>query len=143
MWNTISLVLTGMCFLLAASAPAAAKPKADDTFVLAFERSRGGDGADVDRFTVAKDGTWKFTPQSGKAQNGKLSVADLHHWVKEIEDGGLHKVKSDPGLGGTDGSFMDITVHVGEKKTRVRISLREKLAKSIDKKIVDLVKLGK
>jgi hypothetical protein len=140
MWKPISPILTGMCLLLAASTPAADQAKADDALVLAFERSYGGDGADVDKFTVAKDGIWKFTPQSGEGKHGKLSVADLHQWVKEIENGGLYKVKSNPGLGGTDESFLDITLKINEKKTRVRISMREKLAQSIDNKIVELVK---
>jgi hypothetical protein len=129
-----------MFLLLAAYAPAACQVKADDAMVLAFERSYGGDGADVDKFTVAKDGRWKFTPQSGEGKTGKLSVADLNQWVKDIENGGLHKVKSNPNLGGTDESFLDITLQINNKKTRVRISMREKLAQSIDKKIVELVK---
>jgi hypothetical protein len=142
MWKTLAPVLAGIWMLLATVALAADRPEAE-SFVIAIERFAGGDGADLDRFTVAADGSWEFKPQGGEPTKGKLSADAVSRWVKEIEDGGLYTVKSDPDRGGTDESFMDITVRVKDRKTRVRIALEEKLSRAIDRKIAEVLKPGK
>ena len=140
MWKTVAPVLTGIGLFLAVSALAADKPKADDAFVIAIVRFSGGDGGSFDRFTVAKDGSWEFKPQGGTSKKGKLSAEDLKKWFKEIEDAGLDTVKSDPQRGANDASFMDVSVQAKGKKTRVRITLKEKLSQVIEKKIAESTK---
>src|SRR6516162_8094095 len=105
MGKTITPVLACIWLSLAGQALAAGKIKADDAFVIAIERFEGGDGGNLDRFRVAKDGSWEFKPQGGKSRKGKVRVEDLTKWVKEIEAGGLYQVKSNPDLGGTDEAF--------------------------------------
>jgi hypothetical protein len=146
MWKKFAFVLTGICWFLAVSTLTADKPKADDAFI-GIGRFSGGDGGNFDRFTVAKDGSWEFKPQGGASKKGKLSAEVLNKWVKEIEDAGLYRVKSDPLLGDTaesylDRSFMDITVQAKGKKAQVRILLGEKVSQAIEKKIVELAKPG-
>ena len=143
MWKTLAPVLTGICLSLAAPAPVADKPKAEDAFVLAIGRFSGGDGSDFYQFTLARDGCWEFKPQGVQPLKGRLSADDLNKWVKEIECGGLYTVKSNPDLWGEDVAFMDITVQTKDSKTRVRIPLQAKLAQAIDKKIVELTQPGK
>jgi hypothetical protein len=142
MWKTVAPILTGICSFLMASAPAADKPKGDDTFVIAIVRFSGGDGGNFDQFTVAKDGSWEFKLQGGTSKKGKLSAKDLNKWVKEIEDAGLYTVKSDPSRGSEDRAFMDITIQAKGKKTQVTIPLMEKVSQVIEKKIVHLAKPG-
>lgn len=121
----------------------------DDAFVIAVERSAGftnparAKAIDHYRFTVARNGDWEFKPQNGEAKNGKLRADDLNRWVKDIEDGGLYEVESDPELGALDEPYMDITVNTREKKTQVRIRLAEKLPQAVEKKIVGVVKSEK
>jgi hypothetical protein len=148
MLKTVALLLSGICLSLAAPAQAEDKAKADDAFVIAIDRSAGSDVAPDGpishyRFTVAKDGSWEFKPREGKSKKGKLSADDLNQWVKTIEDGGLHKVKSDPLLPAKDADFMIITVQAKDKKTRVTIPLGQKLSQAIEKKIVEIAKPGK
>jgi hypothetical protein len=120
--------------------------KNDECIVIAIYRSAGFTSAERTqpihhyRFTVVNDGSWELTPLKGEAQKGKLGADDLEKWVKDIEDGGLSKVESNPMLGALDEPYMDITVNTREKKTRVRIPLAEKLSQAIEKKIVELVK---
>ena len=116
----------------------------DDAFVIAIQRGAGfifrAKAIDYYRFTVAENGNWEFTPLKGGAKTGKLGADDLEKWVKDIEDGGLYTVDSNPDLGALDEPYMDITVNTNEKKTRVRIRLAEKLSQAIEKKIVEIVK---
>jgi hypothetical protein len=147
MWKMLAPVLTGICLSLAAPAPVADKPKVDDAFVIALDRSGGFVAPDSPithyRFTMAKDGSWEFKPQAGEPKRGKISIEDLNKWVKQIEDGGLYTVKSNPELGANDSPFMDITVQTTDKKTRVKIPLEEKLSQAIEKKIIELTERGK
>src|SRR4051794_26884965 len=121
----------------------------DEAFVIAVERSAGftnpaqAKAIDHYRFTVAKNGNWEFKPQNAEARKGKLGADDFNRWVKDIEDGGLYEVESNPELGALDEPYMDITVNIKEKKTQVRIRLAEKLSQAIEKKIVEVVKPGK
>jgi hypothetical protein len=140
MSKTIAPFFAGIWVFLAVSGRAADKPKADHRFAIAIERFAGGDGGNVDRFTVASDGSWEFKPQGGQSIKGKLTAADLSRWVKGIEDAGLYTVKSDTHRGGDDRSYMDITVQAKGKQTRVRIPLEEKLAQAIAKKIAELAR---
>jgi hypothetical protein len=123
--------------------------KKDDAFVFAIERGAGFTDPqqykpiDHYRFTVAKDGSWEFKPQKRGFKKGKLGADDLNKWVKDIEDGGFDKVKSNPRLGAADEPYMDITVQTKDKKTQVRIRLEEKLSQAIEKKIVEVAKPGK
>jgi hypothetical protein len=147
MGKAVAHILTGICLFLAAPVLAADTTGADDSLVIAVVRSDGGEVAPTGptthyRFTVAKDGSWEFVPQKGTPKKGKLSADDLSKWVKEIEDGGLYKVKSDPYRPATDASFMGIAVRSKGKKTRVVIALEEKLSQGIEKKIVELAKPG-
>jgi hypothetical protein len=116
----------------------------NDAFVIAVDRSagmRGGKAIDHYRFKVDEKGNWEFTPLKGEARMGKLGADELDKWIRDIEDGGLYTVRSNPDLGALDESFMDITVNTGEKKTRVRIPLADRLSRAIEKKIVEVVKI--
>lgn len=116
----------------------------NDAFVIAVDRSAGfraeAEAIDYYRFTVAGNGDWEFTPLKGEAKKGKLGADDLDKWVRDIEDGGLYTVESNPELGSRDEAYMDITVNIMLKKTQVRIQLAEKLSQAIEKKIVEMVK---
>jgi hypothetical protein len=143
MWKTVAPIVTGICLFLAGRALAADKTEVDDAYVIAIQRSNGFDVAPCKptshyRFTVARDGSWEFMPLKGESKKGKLNAADLNKWVKEIENGGLYKVKSDPLLGAKDAPFMDITVQVKGMTTRVVIELEDRLSQAIEKKIVEL-----
>jgi hypothetical protein len=122
--------------------------KVDDTPVITIER-RGGfiDLAQNPlanyRFTVAKDGAWELKPGSGKSRKGKLDTDAVIKWVKEIEEKGFAKLKSNPALGAADESYMDITIQAKDKKDQKRIPLEEKLAQAIEKKVVELAKPDK
>jgi hypothetical protein len=95
------------------------------------------------RFTVAKDGSWEFrfgVFGKGGVKKGKLSADELRRWIKDIEDGGFHKLVSNPRLGGADDSYMDISIRVKEEKTRKRISFAEKLSQAVHKRVFELAK---
>jgi hypothetical protein len=115
--------------------------KNDLRIVIAIDRSAGFKNPEVTtpmdhyRFTVLKDGSWEFKPLKGESRNGELGAEDLDQWVKDIEDGGLYRVESNPELGALDESYMDITVQTWEKKTQVRIRLSEELSQAIEKHI--------
>jgi len=115
----------------------------NDAFVIAVDRSAGFKGhaepIDYYRFTVDAKGNWEFKPLKGEARMGKLGAEDLDKWVRDIEDGGLYTVESNPDLGARDESYMDITVNTRGKKTQVRIPLTDKLSQAIEKKIVEVV----
>lgn len=132
------------------SAGATGGKKGDAGIVIAIERGAGlappelTKPIDRYRFTVAKDGGWEFIPaQKSGIKKGKLGADEVKTWVKDIEDGGLYKVKSNPALGAADESYMDITVQANDKKTQVRIPLGNKLSQAIEKKIVEMAKPGK
>jgi hypothetical protein len=120
----------------------------DDAFVIAVERSAGftnparAKAIDHYSFTVANDGNWEFKPQKGEAKKGTLRADDFNKWIKDIEDGGLYRVKSNPELGALDEPYMDIAVRTKEKKTQVRIRLAEELSQAVEKKIVEVVEPG-
>src|SRR5262245_26052264 len=143
------LVLAGATGVnpLPSAASADDPKKGDDAVVIVIERGGGFVDPAKDplahyQFTVAKDGSWEFKPLKG-SKKGKLKADDLKKWVKEIEDGGLAKLKSNPSLGAADESYMDITLHVNGKKERKRIRLEENLAQALDKKVLELAKSGK
>jgi hypothetical protein len=94
-------------------------------------------------FTVAKDGAWELKALRGESRKGKLGADAVARWVKEIEDGGFHKLKSNPSLGAADEPYMEITLQVRGKKEKKRIPLQEKLAQAIEKKVFELAKPGK
>ena len=94
---------------------------------------------DYYEFTVRKNGNWEFTAPNCKTKRGKLDADDLDEWVKDIEDGGLYEVESNPELGALDEAYMDIAINTWPKETRVRIHLAEKLSQRIEKRIVELV----
>src|SRR5262249_61203145 len=132
---------------LARHATADDPKRGDDAIVSVIERGGGfvDPGKDPSahyQFTVAKEGSWEFKPLKG-SKKGKLKADDLKKWVKEIEDGGLAKLKSNPSLGAADESYMDITLLVNDKKEQKRIPLEEKLAQALDKKVLELAKSGK
>jgi hypothetical protein len=143
------LALAGSASL--AFAPGAApadEPKKAEAAVIVIER--GGGLVDPDksplahyRFTVAKDGAWELKPLRGETRKGKLKAADVDKWVKEIDSGGLGKLKSNPSLGAADEPYMDITIRGKDKKEQKRIPLEEKLAQAIEKKVFGLIKPGK
>lgn len=119
----------------------------NDAFVIDVFRS-GGNGPqtkaiDHYSFTVAKNGNWEFRPPKHEGKAGKLGADELNRWIKEMEDGGLYEVESNPHLGALDEPYMEITVNAKGKKTQVRISLAETLSQVIEKKIVELVRPGK
>ena len=91
-------------------------------------------------FTVRKNGNWEFTAPNCRTKRGKLDAHDLDEWVKDIEDGGLYEVESNPELGALDEAYMDIAVNTWPKETRVRVHLAEPLSQAIEKKIIELVK---
>jgi hypothetical protein len=129
-------------------APAGGPKKGDDAAVIAIER--GGGLVDPAKsplayywFTVAKNGAWQFKPLKGDTRKGKLGADDVARWVKEIEDGGFAKLKSNPALGAADESYMDITVRARDRKEQKRIRLEEKLAQALEKKVLELAKPGK
>jgi hypothetical protein len=143
------LVLVGSIGLL--SLPSVAPgggPKKAVAAVIALQR--GGGFVDPAKsplayywFTVAKDGAWELKPLKGETKKGKLGTADVNKWVKEIEDGGFHKLKSNPALGAADEPYMDITIQAEGKKEQRRIPLGAKLAQAIEKKVFELIKPGK
>lgn len=116
--------------------------KANDDFVIAISRQQGN-ARPVSptvhyEFTVAKDGSWKFTPVEGKAKQGKLNADDLNKWLQEIANGGFGKLISNPKLGQADEPYMDITIQAKGKTERKRVRLLEKLAQAIEKKIIEI-----
>jgi len=119
---------------------------ADGTAVLVLERS-GGNFADPKAtppshygFTIGKDGAWELKYGQNQTKKGKLEADAVAAWVKAIQDGGFDKLKSNPALGAADEPFMDITFRVGEKAEKKKIRLEEKLAQTLDKKVVEAVK---
>ena len=144
------LVLAGSTgsIALPKAAAAEAAPPADGAFVLTIERSGGFVDPDQDplalyRFTVAKDGGWELKPARGEARKGKLRADALTRWLKEIEEGGFDKLKSNPSLGAADEPFMEITIRAKGKKEQKRIRLEEKLVQAVEKKVIELAKQGK
>jgi len=143
------LTLAGSMGLLSLPSGAhAGDPKKAAAAVIAIER--GGGFVDPDQspfahywFTMAKDGAWELKPLRGESRRGKLGTDAVRKWVKEIEDGGFHKLKSNPSLGAADEPYMDITLQVEGKKEQKRIRLEEKLAQAIEKKAFELAKVGK
>jgi hypothetical protein len=136
--------------LLVASVGLAAEEKkpAAGGFVLVLQRSGGGffnpkDPLAQYGFKVGKDGGWEFKGTDGKVKKGKIKADALEKWLKDIKDGSFDKLKHNPALGAADQPFMDITITVKGKTERKRISLGEKLAKAIEKKVVEVVKLSK
>ena len=147
--GSLLVFVASMGFVSVTDSAYADDVKKDDAFVIAIERGAGLTAPnrtrpiDHYRFTVAKDGSWDFKPQRGESKKGKLGADDLSKWVKDIEDGELGKIKSNPRLGAADEPYMDITVPSKGKKTQVRIRLEEKLSQAMEKKIVEVVKPGK
>lgn len=148
--SLLTLMISMGSVRVTGSAQAGDEKKNDDGLVIAIERGAGLTPPDrtrpIDhyRFSVAKDGSWEFKPtQKGETKKGKLGADDVNKWVKDIEAGGLHKLKSNPRLGAADESYMDITVRTKDKRTQVRILLEEKLAQAIEKKIIAVAKPGK
>jgi hypothetical protein len=144
------LVLAGATEYIAITKAASAKAaqQADEAFVITIERSGGFVDPDTNplalyRFTVAKDGRWELKPAKGEARKGKLRADDLTMWLKEIEDGGFGKLKSNPSLGAADEPFMEITIRAEGKKEQKRIALEEKLAQAVEEKVFSLVGPGK
>ncbi len=145
--GSLLVFLASIGFVSVAETPHADDVKQhDEGIVIAIDRSAGFTSAEhiqpIDhyRFTIVQDGHWEFKPVKGEAKKGRLDADDLHQWVKDIEDGGLSEVESDPMLGALDEPYMDITVDTSGKKTRVRIRLAEKLSQAVEKKIVEVVK---
>jgi hypothetical protein len=117
-------------------------------FVIALQRSGGGffdprNPLAQYGFKASKDGSWEFKGADGKVKKGKVKPDVLDKWAKEIKDGGFDKLKHDPALGAADQPFMDITILVKGKTERKRIPLGEKLARAIEKKVVEVVKPDK
>lgn len=132
----------------AGTTTATAAERADAAIVLTLERSGGFVDPDknplaIYQFTVAKDGTWELKPARGKTMKGKLGREQLTKWLKEIEDGGFARLKSNPALGAADETYMDITIQDKDKKEQKRIPLQEKLAQAIDKKVLELARSDK
>lgn len=131
----------------------AGEKKADDAIALEIVRGGGLPPPDAPnaelahwRFTVAKDGSWEFrfgASGKGGVKKGKLGADELQRWIRDIEDGGFHKLKSNPRLGGADESFMDISLRTKGEKTQKRIGMGERLPQTIHKKVFDLTKPGK
>src|SRR4051812_2589410 len=102
-------------FGLAAGVLPAADEKKDTTAsVIVIEKGGGFAPADAPsghyRFTVARDGGWELRHGKDKVKKGKLGADDLKGWIKDIEDGGFKKLKSNPALGAADEQYMEITV---------------------------------
>ena len=122
--------------------------QAGDGLVLTLQRSGGFVPPDKFplahyQFTVAKDGSWELKPAKGEVKKGKLAADDVTKWLKAIDDGGFDKLKSNPSLGAADEPFMDITVQGKDKKQQKRIPLQEKLAQTLEKKVLELAGPGK
>lgn len=130
--------------------PAADTKKAIDTYTLVIMRGGGlpppnAPHAEFEHysFTVAMDGGWEFRSGIfGKRgfKKGKLNADELQRWIKDIEDRGFHKLKSNPNLGGADESFIDITIRSRGEKTQKRIGIEENLFKAVTKKVIELTK---
>jgi hypothetical protein len=126
--------------------------EANDAYAL--EIIRGGGlpppnalGAEFEHYSlkVAKDGNWVFRYgvfTKGGIKKGKLSVEELQRWIKDIEGGGFHKLKSNPHLGKADEGFLEISIRSEREKTQKRIDLGEKLSQEIHKKVVELARPG-
>jgi hypothetical protein len=110
--------------------------KAGDAFVIAIQVQPGrspGYG-----FTVARDGSWQYSPVNGKAKRGKLTADDLDNWLQAVEKGGFNKLVSNPKLGQACEPYMDITIRAKSRAEKKRVPLLEKVAQAIHNKIVEL-----
>ena len=136
------LLLLGLLF--AAQPRYARSIRAD--FVLVVGRSAGfinpekAKPFDAYRFTVRKKGDWDFLPLKGEAKKGRLSAEALSDWIADMEDAGLDVVESDSELGARDEPYMEIGVHNGRNERDIRIPVDDKLARVIQKRIVELVR---
>jgi hypothetical protein len=97
----IILALTAGLFPIAADAE---PKKGDGTAVLVIARSGGGfvDPASPlsqYQFTLAADGSWQLKAGRDAARKGKLAAGALDTWLKDIQAGGLDRLKSNPALG--------------------------------------------
>lgn len=113
---------------------------ADDGFVIAIRVQPGrspGYG-----FTVARDGTWKFTPVNGKVAQGKLAAGELDNWLWAVEKGGFKRLISNPKLGIACEPYMDIAIRANNRTERKRVALLEKLAQTIQNKIIEISSPG-
>lgn len=137
-----------LVFLASIGFSVTAAPYADDGqngIVIAIDRSAGFTNPerarpmDHYRFTVAQDGSWDFKPLKGEPRKGELGAEGLSQWLEAIEDG-LDTVVSNPMLGALDEPYLEIAVQTRDKKTRVRISVSEKLSQAIEKRIVELAR---
>ncbi len=119
-----------------------APPKDADAAVIEIQRDVIGDRnskGDSFSFTVAADGAWEYRPAGkGEAKKGKLCSHDLAKWVKDIEDNGFYKHKSDFFEGGQP----NVTVTLRNKDKMVTKGFRPeaKLAQTITRKADELVR---
>lgn len=140
------LLLVGSIGLFPVTASAHHHDAKNEDLVIAVDRNPGFVSADsvktmdLYRFTIARNGDWEFKPSKGEAKKGKLAADDLTKWVQDVEEAGLYGVPSNPELGARDEPFLEITVDTWGRKAKIRMRPAEKVAKAIEKKIVELLK---